>query len=61
MNPFVLFVIVLGSAAGLAVVGLMVYLTVQGFRGRNPMGPALVLGAVALVIVGHQLFPNLQP
>lgn len=61
MNPFVLFVIVLGSAAGLAVVGLMVYLTVQGLRGRNPMGPALVFGAVALVIVGHQLFPNLQP
>ncbi|WP_087001437.1 hypothetical protein [Rhizobium sullae] len=61
MNPFVLFVVILGSAAGLAVVSLLGYIVIKGFREGNMTGPGLVLGAVALVAAGHQLFPNLQP
>jgi hypothetical protein len=61
MNPFVVFVSLLGIACGLAVVALLVYIVVKGFREGNYTGPYLVFGAVALVALGHQLFPNVQP
>ncbi|MBY5581868.1 hypothetical protein [Rhizobium leguminosarum] len=57
MNPFVLFVIVLGSAAGLAVVSLLGYIVIKGWREGNMLGPGLVLGAIAIVALGHQIYP----
>ncbi|MBY5849802.1 hypothetical protein HFN51_04420 [Rhizobium leguminosarum] len=58
MNPFVYLVAGLGILAGLAVVSLLGYIVIKGWREGNMLGPGLVLGAIAIVALGHQIYPS---